>query len=288
MENGLSSRFALKINSKGEKKVRRDDKPYGKVSEHIGNLPIVMVSPSDISMVSDSGDERRRFVNAVLSQMDSEYMSSLQQYNRLLQQRNKMLKDLNPDRSFLEVIDMRMAALAQPIHEKRCKFIEDLKPIVSEYYKMLSGGSEQVDIIYESDLFKGPLDSLLTSSYEKDKILKYTSVGIQRDDFIFRMDEWPLRRHGSQGQQKSFLVSLKFAQYDIMKKSYGFAPLLLLDVVFDKLDMGRVEKLLALVGGDDFGQILITDCNKVRLESTLERAGKEYQLFTVEGGDVKR
>ena len=288
MENGLASRFALKMNFKGEKKVRRDDKPYGKVSEHIGNLPIVMVSPSDISMVSDSGDERRRFVNAVLSQMDSEYMASLQQYNRLLQQRNKMLKDLNPDRSFLEVIDMRMAALAQPIHEKRCKFIEDLKPIVSEYYKMLSGGSEQVDIIYESDLFKGPLDSLLTSSYEKDKILKYTSVGIQRDDFIFRMDEWPLRRHGSQGQQKSFLVSLKFAQYDIMKKSYGFAPLLLLDDVFDKLDMGRISNLLQMVSGNDFGQIFITDSNKVRMAGIVDALTQDRAYFETVSGTFKR
>ena len=237
MENGLSCRFALKMNAKGEKKVRRDDKPYGRVSEHIGVLPIVMVSPSDISMVSESGEERRRFVNAVLSQMDAEYMAALQQYNRLLLQRNKMLKELNPDRTLLEVIDMRMTALAQPIHQKRREFVESLKPIVSEYYGALSGGNEKVDIEYESDLFKGPLDELLSASFEKDKVLKYTSTGIQRDDFIFTMEGWPLRRHGSQGQQKSFLVSLKFAQYEIMKKNYGFAPLLLLDDVFDKLDM---------------------------------------------------
>ena len=288
MENGLRSRFALKMNSKGEKKVRRDDKVYGRVSEHIGIIPIVMVSPSDISMVSESGDERRRFVNAVLSQMDAEYMSALQQYNRLLQQRNKMLKDLNPDPSFLEVIDMRMAALAQPIHEKRREFVESLKPVVSEYYATLSGGTEKVDIEYESDLFKGPLDMLLSSSYEKDRVLKYTSTGIQRDDFIFTMDGWPLRRHGSQGQQKSFLVSLKFAQYEIMKKNYGFAPLLLLDDVFDKLDMGRISNLLQMVSGSDFGQIFITDSNKVRMSGIVDALTQDRAYFETVSGTFKR
>ena len=143
MENGLASRFALKMTTKGEKKVRRDDKPYTKVSEHIGVLPVVMVSPSDISLVSESGDERRRFMNAVLSQMDREYMSALQQYNRLLLQRNKMLKDMNIDRSLLEVIDLRMSALAEPIYNARKKFTDELRPVVAEYYKAVSGGSER-------------------------------------------------------------------------------------------------------------------------------------------------
>ena len=217
MENGLSSRFSLKMTSKGEKKVKRDDKPYNKVSEQVGTLPIVMVSPADISLVSESGDERRRFVNAVLSQMDHEYMSAMQQYNRLLLQRNKMLKEMNPDRSLLEVIDMRMGALAQPVYEARKKFVEDLKPIVREFYKAVSGGSEDVDIEYESELSKAPLEQLLAESYEKDRVLKYTTAGLQRDDFAFKMNGWQIRRHGSQGQQKSFLVSLKFAQYEIMK-----------------------------------------------------------------------
>ena len=233
MENGTKSRFALKMTSKGEKKVRRDDKPYSKISEHIGVLPVVMVSPADVSMVSESGEERRRFVNSVLSQMSHEYMSAMQQ-------RNRMLKDMNPDRSLLEVMDMRMAAFAQPVHQARKKFVEDLRPIVAEYYKALSGDSEQVDIAYETELDKAPLDELLRCSYEKDRILKHTTEGIHRDDFIFTMNGHPIRRYGSQGQQKSFLVSLKFAQYEIMKRNYGFAPILLLDDVFDKLDMGRI------------------------------------------------
>ena len=288
MENGLSSRFSLKMTSKGEKKVKRDDKPYNKVSEHVGTLPIVMVSPADISLVSESGDERRRFVNAVLSQMDHEYMSAMQQYNRLLLQRNKMLKEMNPDRSLLEVIDMRMGALAQPVYEARKKFVEDLKPIVKEFYKAVSGGSEDVDIEYESELSKAPLEQLLAESYEKDRVLKYTTAGLQRDDFAFKMNGWQIRRHGSQGQQKSFLVSLKFAQYEIMKKKYGFAPVLLLDDVFDKLDMGRISNLLQMVSGNDFGQIFITDSNKVRMSGIVDLLTQDRAYFETVAGTFKK
>lgn len=288
MENGLSSRFALRMTSKGEKKVKRDDKPYNKVSEHVGVLPIVLVSPSDISMVSESGEERRRFVNAVLSQMDREYMTSLQQYNRLLLQRNRMLKEMAPDKALFEVVDMRMSALAGPIYEARRRFVEELKPIVSEYYKALSGGSEEVDIEYESDLSKAPLEQLLDASYEKDRIFKYTTCGIQRDDFAFRMNGWPIRRCGSQGQQKSFLVSLKFAQYEIMKKNYGFAPILLLDDVFDKLDMGRISNLLQMVSGKDFGQIFITDSNKVRMAGIVDGLTQDRAYYETVAGTFTR
>ena len=288
MENGLTSRFAIRMNAKGEKKIRRDDKPYQKVSEHIGLLPIVMVSPADISMVSESGEERRRFVNAVLSQMDREYMSSLQQYNRLLMQRNRMLKDMEVDRSLLEVIDMRMAALAEPVYQARRRFVEDLKPIVSEYYKAVSGGSELVDIEYDSELSKAGLDQILASTFDRDRILKYTSAGIQRDDFIFTMNGHPIRRHGSQGQQKSFLVSLKFAQYEIMKKNYGFAPILLLDDVFDKLDMGRISNLLQMVASNDFGQIFITDSNKVRMSGIVDDLTQDRAYFETVSGTFSR
>ena len=288
MENGLSSRFALKMSAKGDKKVKRDDKAYGKVSEHVGVLPVVIVSPADISMVSESGEERRKFVNAVLSQMDHEYLVALQQYNRLLLQRNKMLKDMNPDRSLLEVIDMRMAALAEPVYKARKKFVDDLKPIVSEYYRLVSGGSEEVDITYETELDKAPLDQILASSFEKDRALRYTSSGIQRDDFTFTMNGWPLRRHGSQGQQKSFLVSLKFAQYEIMKRAYGFAPLLLLDDVFDKLDMGRISNLLQMVSGKDFGQIFITDSNKVRMSGIVDALTQDRAYFETSAGTFKK
>lgn len=288
MENGLSSRFALAMSSKGDKKVKRDDKVYQKVSEHVGVLPVVMVSPSDVSMVSESGDERRRFVNAVLSQMDREYMNSMQQYNRLLLQRNKMLKDMDVDRSLLEVIDMRMAALADPVYKARRQFVDDLRPVVAEYYRALSGDSEQVDIQYYSSLDKAPLDQLLASSYEKDRILKHTTAGVHRDDFIFTMNGHPIRRYGSQGQQKSFLVSLKFAQYEIMKKKYGFAPVLLLDDVFDKLDMGRISNLLQMVASNDFGQIFITDSNKVRMSGIVDGLTQDRAYFETVSGTFSR
>ena len=288
MENGLSSRFALRMSSKGEKKVRRDDKPYGKVSEHVGVIPIVMVSPADISLVSESGEERRRFVNSVLSQMDKEYLSALQQYNRLLLQRNKILKDQGYDQSLLEVIDMRMSALADPIFQARRRFVEELNPIVAQYYKAVSGGSEVVEIEYESELFKAPLDQILASSYEKDRIMKHTTSGIHRDDFAFRMNGHPIRRYGSQGQQKSFLVSLKFAQYEIMKQKYGFAPMLLLDDVFDKLDMSRISNLLQMVSGNDFGQIFITDSNKVRMAGIVDGLTQDRAYYDTLSGSFTR
>ena len=288
MENGLSSRFALKMTAKGEKKVRRDDKPYQKISEHVGVLPVVMVSPADVSMVSESGEERRRFVNSVLSQMDREYMSAVQQYNRLLLQRNTILKESDPDRSLLEVIDMRMSMLAEPIYQSRKNFVEQLKPIVAEYYKTLSGDSEQVDIEYESELAKAGLDQLLAASFERDRIMKHTTTGIHRDDFAFRMNGHPIRRYGSQGQQKSFLVSLKFAQYEIMKNNYGFAPILLLDDVFDKLDMGRISNLLQMVASNDFGQIFITDSNKVRMAGIVDGLTQDRAYFETVGGTFSR
>lgn len=288
MENGLSSRFALKTTAKGEKKVRRDDKPYQKISEHIGVLPVVMVSPSDVSMVSESGEERRHFVNSVLSQISREYMAGMQQYNRLLLQRNRILKEMNPDRSLLEVIDMRMSALSGPIYETRCDFVEKLRPVVQEYYRSLSGDSELVDVKYETDLEKSSLEELLSVSYERDRVMKHTTCGPHRDDFVFTMNGHPIRRYGSQGQQKSFLVSLKFAQYEIMKESYGFAPMLLLDDVFDKLDMGRISNLLQMVASNDFGQIFITDSNKVRMSGIVDKLTQDRAYFEAVSGIFTR
>lgn len=287
MQNSLESRFSIQVDASGEKKVRRDDKQYGKVSAHIGVLPVVMVSPEDISLVSESGEERRRFVNSVLSQMDREYLSALQQYNRLLQQRNRMLKDASVDRDLLSVFDSRMQAYALPVYEARKKFVENIRPVVSGYYGMLSGGSEQVDVRYRSDMEKGGLQELLASSFEKDRLLKYTTCGIQRDDLEFTMDGWPIRKCGSQGQQKSFLVSLKFAQYEIMKRTCGFAPMLLLDDVFDKLDMNRISNLLSMVSSSDFGQIFITDSNKVRMTGVVDRITDDRAYFETEAGEFR-
>ena len=288
MQNGLESRFSAEVKSAGEKRFRRDDKPYTKISEHIGVLPAVLVSPADISLVSESGEERRRFVNSVLSQMDREYLYSLQQYNRLLAQRNAMLKSMNFSRELLEVLDLRMEKAAQPVFEARKKFAEDIAPVVTQYYNILSSGKETAGIEYKSDLQQSSLAEVLARNMDRDAVLKYTASGIHRDDFVFSMDGHPIRRCGSQGQQKSFLVALKFAQYEIMKKNCGFAPMLLLDDVFDKLDMTRISNLLSMVAGNEFGQIFITDSNKVRLSGIVDSITSDRAYFEASGGNFRR
>lgn len=283
MDNAHVSRFSVSV-SQSEKKLKRDDKFYKAVSEHIGVLPVVLVSPSDSSMVSESGEERRRFVNAVLSQMDKEYLSDMQQYNRLLQQRNKLLKESDCDTVLLSTFDSRMSLYAERISRKRAELIESLTPIVQDYYHELSDGKEEVGIEYRTDLEKGTLEQILSSCRERDRLLKYTTAGIQRDDFLFTMDTFPIRNCGSQGQQKSFLVSLKFAQYELMRQNYGYAPILLLDDLFDKLDMGRVSNLLSMVAGAGFGQIFLTDSNKVRLKSIVDGLTEDRSYYEAAGG----
>jgi len=275
MENGLESRFSIKV-AEGEKKLIRDEKPYGRMAEHIGVLPVVMVSPGDIGLVSDSGEERRRLANAVLSQMDREYMAAVLSYNRLLVQRNKLLKEVWPDTTLLDVLDSRMAVHAQAIQESRSRLAAQLQPVVAEYYRLISGGGESVAIEYKADVF--------TPNRERDTQLRFTSYGPQRDDFLFAMNGHPIRRAGSQGQQKSFLVALKFAQYEVMKRSYGFAPMLLLDDVFDKLDLGRISNLIGMVAGSDFGQIFITDTDKSRLSGIVDRITQDRSYFDTVGG----
>ena len=283
MDNGLESRFSIRV-GEGEKKLVRDEKPCTRISEHIGVLPVVMVSPGDIALVSESGEERRRFVNGVLSQMDRGYLAAVQTYNRLLAQRNKMLKDGNVDWELMDVFDARMAAAAQPAFEARKRFAEELHPVIQSYYKLISGGSEEVSVEYRSDLAKAPLEELLKAGRDRDQVLRFTGSGIQRDDFLFTLDGHPIRRCGSQGQQKSFLVSLKFAQYEIMREGYGYAPILLLDDVFDKLDMNRIGNLIGMVAGSGFGQIFITDCNKVRLSGIVDRITDDRAYFDTVAG----
>lgn len=285
MNSGTEARFSAQVSANEEKRFRKDDKPYQRISAHVGVLPIVMVSPSDTGLVSESGEDRRRFVNSVLSQMDHEYLAASQQYNRTLIQRNKALKSGAADDGLLDVFDLKLAEHAEAIHAARKRFTEDLVPSVAEYYKSLSGGSESVRVSYKSDLDGASLPDILRSRRERDKILGYTGAGIHRDDFIFEMDGYPIRRCGSQGQQKSFLVSLKFAQYDIMKKAYGFPPMLLLDDVFDKLDTSRVSNLVSLVAGSDFGQIFITDTDKDRMRGIVDGITSDRKYLECAGGE---
>ena len=281
---GGTTRFSIQVTEGGEKRIRRDDKPYGRIAEHIGVLPIVMVSPSDISMVSESGEERRKFVNSVLAQMERPYLADMQQYNRYLLQRNKLLKAGVSDEDLLSAFDERLSALATPIFARRAAFCESLLPIVQQYYAEISGGREQVGIEYRSDLHKGDLRTQLRDLRERDYIFKFTTAGIQRDDFLFTMDGHPIRRYGSQGQQKSFLVALKFAQYEVMKAACGCPPVMLLDDLFDKLDMTRVSNLLSMVSDKDFGQIFLSDSNKVRTKSIVDALTSDRSYFQAQGG----
>lgn len=286
LENGLESKVSIQADERGEKKLRRDDKTLSKMSSHIGQFPIVVVSPSDTTLVSESGEERRKFVNAVLSQTDPAYLGAVQQYNRLLAQRNKFLKDGLTDASLLEAYDARMAPLAHEIVLARSRFISELAPVVEEFYRNLSGGQESVGVEYRCDS-----EDLLESfarHRDRDVVMRYTTSGPQRDDFIFTLGGYPIRKCGSQGQQKSFLVSLKFAQYELMKKQYGFAPILLLDDLFDKLDMRRVANLLKMVAGSDFGQIFLTDSNKVRLSGIVDTITEDRVYYDTVGGVFTR
>jgi len=284
MENGLESRFSIRV-SDGEKKLLRDDKVLPRLSQHIGTLPVVMVSPGDSALVSDSGEERRRLSNAILSQMDREYLADIQTYNRLLAQRNKLLKEIIPDGALLTILDERMCAPARRIFRARERLCKELNPVVSEYYRLISGGGEEVSISYRSDLSDAQPEAVFATHREKDLVLRYTSAGIQRDDFVFTMDGHPIRRAGSQGQQKSFLVALKFAQYEIMKRSYGFAPMLLLDDVFDKLDTGRISNLIKMVAGADFGQIFISDTDRSRLSAIVDSITEDRAYFNASKGE---
>ncbi len=285
-EDLTEDKISVGIKNGGEKVVKKNDKTYPRISDHIGTVPVVMVSPADTSLVNGSGDERRKFINSILSQVDKEYLRRVMRYNQMLLQRNKLLKMPGIQSELLETIDERMSPDAHYIYVKRLELCNRLQELAKEFYSRLSGDKEQISLKYVTDLSdsEDSLSSLFVKNFEKDSILKYTSAGIHRDDVDFNLNEHPLKRCGSQGQQKSFLIALKLAQFTLMKQMHGFPPILLLDDVFDKLDMQRVEYLLGLVASDDFGQIFITDSNKVRMSKIAQSVTKELHSFEVSGG----
>lgn len=268
------------------KVIKRNGKEYDRMSEHIGLLPIVMVSPSDTALINESADERRRFLNTFLSQIDRAYLSALVRYNHLLAERNKLLKNLDGFSDVLTIIDMQMVEQATVIFEKRKAFTERLSPIVSKYYRAISDDREDVQIDYRSDMLSSTLTELLAASAERDRIMGHTTVGVHRDDLLMSILGYPIRKYGSQGQQKCILIAMKLAQYDIVYQLTGIRPILLLDDVFDKLDFLRVERLIEIVSGDHFGQIFITDSNKIRIENILNQITTQSKLFNVENGII--
>lgn len=286
--NGRNETIVCTYQRGNAKKLSRGGKEYEKLSDHIGLLPIVMIAPSDTALINESGEERRRYLNSLISQLDRDYLSALIRYNHILAERNKLLKNQGTANfnEILEVFDMQLAALGTALHKRRRELIEELAPLVAQAYLKLSEDREQVELTYRSELNETPMDELLRLTRTKDLVNQFTTGGVHRDDIRMSIGGYPLRKYGSQGQQKSFLVALKLAQYDIVAAHCGHRPILLLDDIFDKLDMQRVEQLIGIVSDERFGQIFITDCNKVRLEGILSGNRCDYTLFSVADGTV--
>jgi DNA replication and repair protein RecF len=268
-----------------KKQFKRNKKDYERLSDHIGLLPLVLISPYDTNLINDGSEERRRFMNSVISQYDKQYLQDTIQYNNILLQRNALLKQMNKfgrdDADTIQIYNDQMIPLGFSIFEKRKAFIEELIPIFQEYYNFISDEREEINISYQSQLLESDFQDLLLNSYKKDKILQYTSQGIHKDDLLLSINNYPVKKIGSQGQQKTFLIALKFAQFDFMKKIYGYKPVLLLDDVFDKLDATRVEKIITMVADNHFGQIFITDTNKERVKKVLEKVEIETLLVKI-------
>ncbi len=274
----------VKRNTK--KQFRRNKKDYSRLSDHIGLLPVVMVSPGDSVLITGGSEERRKFMNGVISQYDKLYLEDLIKYNQALTQRNALLKDFARKGYYdAESLDIWTQQLIEPgnrIFNKRVEFLEKLLPIFQYYYDFVSKGKEMVGLIYDSQLSASGFENLFEKSLEKDRILQYTTTGIHKDDLQFLLGDNPIKRDGSQGQQKTYLVALKLAQFDFMKRINGFNPILLFDDVFDKLDDVRVKQIVKLVSANHFGQIFITDTSRERLETILKGIDIEYRLFDIE------
>jgi len=271
---------------KGQKKIiKRNGKVYDKFSDHIGFLPLVIISPADRDLIIEGSDTRRKFIDGVISQSDKTYLQHLISYNKVLTQRNALLKYFALNNTFnndtLDIYNAQLNELGQAIHEKRNEFLEVFAPIFKERYKVISNGNEIVNLSYKSDLFDDTLSTLLKTNLNKDKALQYTSVGIHKDDLKFEIEDYPIKKFGSQGQQKSFLIALKLAQFDFIKTQSGVTPILLLDDIFDKLDENRVTQIIALVDDENFGQIFITDTHPERTENAVKQVHQTYQIFNL-------
>lgn len=281
------SEDTLKISQpkEGKKIIKKNDKNYDRMADHIGYLPSVMISPYDSNLISDSGESRRKFLDAMISQTDSGYLYDLIQYQKTIQQRNALLKYFAKnrvwDKDSLEIYDDPITKSGTKIFEKRREFVAKLNPIVQNFYQIISGGKESVSVIYESHLLNDSFENLLIESLERDRMLTYTSKGIHKDDLLFDMDSVLIKKIGSQGQQKSFLISLKLAQMSLIKGLTNKTPILLLDDIFDKLDDTRVAQLIKLVNQENFGQIFITDTHKERTESVVKKINEESIIFEV-------
>ena len=270
----------------GEKKVlKRNGKAYKKFSNHIGLIPVVIISPYDNDLINDGSSERRKFIDSIISQNDKEYLTNLIAYTRVIQNRNKLLKQYNKSVDFdldtIRVYDDQIFKLSDPIFKVREKFIQDFTPLVLEKYKQISDDKEKISINYKSDLINNSIKNLIRDSFQKDVILQYTSTGLHKDDFIFNLDDNRIKKFGSQGQQKSFLIALKLAQFDYLKNKTGNSPILIMDDIFDKLDLLRVKRIVEMVNSTNFGQLFLSDTDKQRIDNVLSGLNLTSKIFEV-------
>jgi len=269
---------------KGQKKtLKKNGKIYDKFSEHIGFIPLVIISPSDSDLISEGSEIRRKFIDQIISQLDSDYLQQLIKYQKVVSQRNALLKYFALNRIFdkdnLLIYDEQLTESGAYIHQKRTEFLKEFTPIFNHYHAIITGGNEAVNLVYESRLFEKNLFDLLQEEQPKDRVLQYTSVGIHKDDLLFEINGHPIKKFGSQGQQKSFLIALKLAQFEFVKQQNNVKPILLFDDIFDKLDKFRVSKIIELVNQNTFGQIFISDTDQERTETIIKQTQLSYRVF---------
>ncbi|CEN36154.1 DNA replication/repair protein RecF [Capnocytophaga cynodegmi] len=272
---------------RGQKKIIKcNGKAYDKLADHIGKYPMVIISPTDQDLIIEGSDVRRKFLDNVISQSDLEYLDKLIRYNRVLLQRNTLLKHFSENQYFdtetLSIYDEQLSELGQFIYERRKLFMKTFLPIFEYQYQYISEGKENVNLTYESILHQTDLATLLKQNINKDRLLQHTSVGIHKDDLLFEIEGFPMKKYGSQGQQKSFLIALKLSQFEMIKKQLKVVPIFLLDDIFDKLDDNRVAKLVSLVTERHFGQLFITDTHYERTENVVKRTLLKYKIFRIE------
>lgn len=289
-KSNVDELVAVGVKKNHKKQFKRNKKEYVRLADHIGLFPLVMISPNDISLILEGSEERRKFIDNALSQTDSSYLDELIIYNKTLQNRNALLKQIADtgqfDASLIEVFDEQLVQCGQKIFDKRKAFLEIFMPVFNQHYQYISNQTEVVELVYESQLFTNNFKSLLSNTLQRDRILQRTTTGIHKDELVFTIHNMPLKKFGSQGQQKSFLIALKLAQYAILNKLKKFKPLLLLDDIFDKLDEHRVKKLMEMVSNDDFGQIFITDTNANRIKTIFNEIGKTPKIFEIYNGKL--
>jgi DNA replication and repair protein RecF len=291
-KNEKEEMIACGVKKNQKKQFKRNKKEYTRLAEHIGLFPLVMISPNDISLILEGSEERRKFIDTVISLTNHQYLDDLIFYNKTLTNRNALLKQIADsgfyDPTLLEIYDAQLITSGNKIFEQRKIFMEIFTPVFNQHYQYLSGKAEVVELIYQSPLFEDDFKNILKKNLEKDRILQRTSQGIHRDELVFQVHEgMPLKKFGSQGQQKSFLIALKLAKYSFIYQKVGFKPMLLLDDIFDKLDDLRITKLMKMVSHDDFGQLFITDTNAERIKRIFENIGVSLNLFHIDNGIVK-